>query len=254
MRVALFIPLLFSSFLAVAAEKDLCGSGVYHAQVIVDSVIDGDTGRLKDGPRLRFIGINAPEMAVPEKAAEPFADQARRALEKLLAEHHQLLIRYDEEKRDHYNRLLVHAFLPDNTNIQAWMLLQGLATYVVEPPNLWQTDCYEQLEKTARKNKLGIWNTKRFQVHEADSITLNDVGFYLIQGRIKRVTSDQKAVWLHFNDLLAVRIDTKNLKRFKQFQPEGLKSQLISVRGWIYPYGSGLSMRIKHPKAMIVYD
>lgn len=251
---ALLCLFLIPNTLANAADAELCGSKIYNAQVEVEEVIDGDTVRLTDGRRLRFAGINTPELGIPEQGPEPFADEAKRAIEKLLAENHKLLLRYDEDKRDRYNRVLAHVFLPDNTNIQAWLITQGLATFVVEPPNLWQSDCYERLENTARKNKLGIWSTPRFQFNKADDIKPGDTGFYLIQGRVKHITNDQKAIWLHFNELLAIRIDNKDLWRFKHFQPEALKSHFISVRGWIYPYGETLAMRVKHPRAMIVQD
>ena len=47
-------------------------------------VDDGDTVLLADGRRLRYIGINAPEVAYKEKKGEPFGEAAKdRAVDRL---------------------------------------------------------------------------------------------------------------------------------------------------------------------------
>ncbi len=49
----------------------------------VDFVIDGDTVILDGGERVRLIGINAPELETEEAPAQPFAEEATRALAQL---------------------------------------------------------------------------------------------------------------------------------------------------------------------------
>ena len=81
-----------------------------HSQVTY--VYDGDTVKLKDGRRLRFIGINTPEVSRKGKPVQPLAEAARTALQDLLDTHNgTLLLQYGQQDHDRYGRLLAHVFL-----------------------------------------------------------------------------------------------------------------------------------------------
>ena len=92
-------------------------------------VFDGDTLKLEDGRRVRLRGINTPELNQKGAPPSPFAIEARDTLQGLLESgRHTLLLQYGAERRDHYGRLLAHAFLENGDNIAVHLLQQGLAT------------------------------------------------------------------------------------------------------------------------------
>ena len=72
-------------------------------QVQVRNVYDGDTLTLTDERRVRFLGIDTPEI----KEKQPFAQEAK-AYTKDLCDKQDIWISYEpgQEKKDHYGRLL----------------------------------------------------------------------------------------------------------------------------------------------------
>ena len=74
--------------------------------VSVVKVIDGDTVILSTGEKVRYIGINAPEMG------EPFYMEAKRENRKLVLGK-EVELEFDREERDQYKRLLAYIFVGD---------------------------------------------------------------------------------------------------------------------------------------------
>lgn len=97
---------------------------------------DGDTAVLRDGRRIRLMGVDAPEMAKEGQPAGYFAREARdfaRLLTKGVSV--RILFLGDEEKpgkrlRDRYGRLLGDLFLPDGRSLNEQLLDAGMAFYV----------------------------------------------------------------------------------------------------------------------------
>ena len=108
--------LLWSLFAAISLAAE---------PVEVDYVYDGDTIRLRDGRRVRLIGINAPEIQHTErsgriKPGEKFGEEARQYLEKRIA-HKKVLLETDQEKQDHYHRILAYVFFPtERSSMKKW--------------------------------------------------------------------------------------------------------------------------------------
>ena len=75
----------------------------------VKQVIDGDTITLDNNRRLRYIGIDAPEIYYKEKKAQPFG-YAARTYNQLLIGNSKIYLMYDQEKMDVYHRLLAYVF------------------------------------------------------------------------------------------------------------------------------------------------
>ena len=91
----------------------------------VSYVYDGDTVRLSDGRKVRLIGINTPEIGHDGQVSEPLGDAARQALQGLLVGQPQVALRYEEDRRDRYGRLLAHLYLLDQRNVQELLLSGG---------------------------------------------------------------------------------------------------------------------------------
>jgi micrococcal nuclease len=73
-------------------------------------VNDGDTIVLKDGRRVRYIGINSPEVSHDGRKTDPYADSAKNYNKRLVFAK-QVRLEFDKEKKDHYGRLLAYVYL-----------------------------------------------------------------------------------------------------------------------------------------------
>ena len=251
----LFVPALLlalSGKLTHANEN--CKTTIFNEIVSVKSIIDGDTILLKDGRFIRLVGINSPELNSKSPPAEPYAQEAKDALSALLQDVKQIGLMYGRDKHDHYQRLLAHAFLLDGTNIQAELLKQGTAQHILIPPNNAMYECYRQAEQHAQTNNSGLWTHPYFRIMDADELTLRHIGFFRVIGRIKEIKKRNDNYWLVINERFSFRIDGESLKYFKKSRPETLRTHAIQASGWIFPYKSGLNMRIQHPLNMKILD
>lgn len=127
--------------------------------VFVKYVIDGDTIILKSGEKVRYIGIDTPEIDHENKRAEPLGYAARSFNKKLLGSK-RIRLEYDKEKQDHYNRLLAYVFLPDGTFVNLELVRSGMATYLHKSPNLKYRKRLLQAQRKAMSEKKGIWSAR----------------------------------------------------------------------------------------------
>lgn len=120
----------------------------------VAAVIDGDTIALAGGERVRYIGIDTPEMGSAPR--ECFAEQATARNAALLAGK-EVALRVDVSQRDRYRRLLRYVYLPDGTFVNALLVAEGYATAATFPPDVLFSTYFATLERQARQESLGLW-------------------------------------------------------------------------------------------------
>ncbi len=238
---------------AVGSQID-CRADRIDAWARVAFVYDGDTVKLSDGRKVRFLGINTPETGRKGKPSQPFSNKARTALQRMLAPSQMIGLRYDKQKRDKYDRLLAHVYIDDETNVSARLLQQGLAATLVVPPNTWNIDCYAAVEQQARRVKKGIWRLPAYHETPATSLDRQTRGFYIVAGKVQRVGYSRHALWLNLNGGLALRISEEDLGYFSGLRLESRSGQTIKARGWIRRYGGKLQMRVRHPASLEVAD
>ena len=119
-------------------------------------VDDGDTIVLRDGRRVRYIGINAPEIQHKEQQAEPFGYNAKRFNKKLV--HRQSVrLEFDFEKKDQYGRTLAYVSLGDGPFVNAKMVFEGYAFFLYRRPNLKYNSILLQSQRDAMRANKGIW-------------------------------------------------------------------------------------------------
>lgn len=126
--------------------------------VRVKWVDDGDTILLEDRRRIRYIGINAPEVAhgTDRITAEPHGDEARAKNRSLLLGH-RVRLEFDRESKDHYGRVLAYVYLNDGTFVNLAMVESGYAYVLFLKPNTrFDRDLLEG-QRRAMKAGLGIW-------------------------------------------------------------------------------------------------
>ena len=119
-------------------------------------VVDGDTVELNDGRKLRYIGINAPELAHDDHKAEPYADESKQ-FNAALVYRENIRLEFDQEHTDQYKRLLAYVFLKDGTFLNAEILLNGYAYLLYHRPNIKYNWVMLQAQQAAMSAKKGIW-------------------------------------------------------------------------------------------------
>lgn len=232
------------------AKNSACRLDQASETVDIKYIHDGDTLWLKDGRKVRVIGINTPELARDDKPAESLATHARDSLRQLIGKSTRVQLRYGQEKQDRYGRLLAHVFLQNGNNISESLLRQGLAYALTVPPNLWHVKCYQEAELAARQQYKGLWSRQLSPVLQADSLSSTIRGFQIIRGKITRIGHSRNTIWLNFNRQFAVRILRKDLVWFKDWNFEKIKGKTLEVRGWVQYHKRQLRMRVKHPASI----
>jgi len=119
-------------------------------------VVDGDTVVLQDGQKVRYIGINAPELASDDHEAEPYGEASKKFNVRLV-DRKKLRLEFDKERRDQYKRLLAYVFLEDGTFVNAEILSNGYAYLLQRRPNLKYDAILLQSQRSAMSAKKGIW-------------------------------------------------------------------------------------------------
>ena len=244
---AFFVCALGISAAVCASEKTACAPDRIDAWARVDAIYDGDTLRLADRRVIRFIGINAPELAHDGRPAQPLAEAAKMALVRMLPIGSRVGLRYDKEHLGPHRRVLAHIFNSKGQNISAALLQQGYAFAIAIPPNLWQSSCYFRQEAMARAAGRGIWQTPYYQPKQAQQIQTHAGGFYRVTGRVEHIGESRRSMWLDMSKRFAVRIPRKDLPYFVAMPPATLLDKVITVRGWARFYNHKLNLTLTHP-------
>lgn len=168
------IPTLNSLFNNKTAISKLDRNNLEKAQVVKH--VDGDTVHVKfeDGriEKLRFIGVDAPELAKEYREAEFYAEEASKYLRDLIYGK-TIYLEKDVSDRDQYNRLLRYVWLEsalDNVDfdnitkadlanhmVNSKLLAEGYAKLVTFPPDVKYHNFLREFNKEAREDDLGMW-------------------------------------------------------------------------------------------------
>ena len=129
-------------------------------KVRVAKILDGDTFDLSDGRRVRYIGINTPEMTDQNKQPQCFALEAKAENEKLLAGK-KIRLEKDLSNRDKYGRLLRFVYVEDESGreifVNDYLARQGFARLLSIPPDLKFEKQFNAAVEEARFQQRGLW-------------------------------------------------------------------------------------------------
>jgi micrococcal nuclease len=130
----------------------LCACNPSPATATVTRVIDGDTIEIGTGQRVRYIGIDTPEVYPETQAYGIEAWEANRRL----VEGKKVRLERDVSDTDKYGRLLRYVYVGE-IFVNAELVRLGLAEAKAYPPDTLHQELLEQLEKGAREAGWGMW-------------------------------------------------------------------------------------------------
>ncbi len=143
--------------LLVAAAPGLAQTPAAFDGVVV-RVVDGDTVHVRIGARVekvRYIGVNTPEVHHPRKGEEPGGREATE-VNRRLVEGKRVHLELDVQSRDRYGRLLAYVWIGEQM-INAELVRLGYAQVMTVPPNVRHQTLFLKLQRDAREAGRGLW-------------------------------------------------------------------------------------------------
>ncbi len=239
--------------------EDLIPQGTAH----VAQVVDGDTVRLDDGREIRLVGIQAPKLPLGRSdfKAWPLSKAAKTEMENLcLGKTVNVFIGATET--DRHGRTLAHLVVGDGDNkiwLQGEMLARGMARVYTFADNKALAGEMLALERSARKNKHGIWANPFYKIISHKQTSDHIGGFKLVEGMVLDAQVVGKRAYLNFGPEwrtdFTVTIEKPGLKIFANagIDPISFKGKNIRVRGWIRRK-NGPMIEITHPEQIEIIN
>ena len=123
--------------------------------VKVIRIIDGDTIQLEDGRKLRYIGIDTPELTDPRKGMECYGKESSKRNHELVFGKN-IRIEKDVSETDRYKRILRYVYI-DEIMINELLVKEGYALASSYPPDVKYQDILMKAQEVAKANKSGLW-------------------------------------------------------------------------------------------------
>jgi micrococcal nuclease len=125
-------------------------SGVDAQQVTVKKTYNGNTIKLSDGKRVRYIGVS-----VPDKETKPFFGFCRDA-NRALVEGKEVIVLTDVLKKDDDGKMLGYVYHGD-LFVNAELIRLGFGLAYTLPPNDRHAKLFQSMQKEARSSRRGLW-------------------------------------------------------------------------------------------------
>lgn len=234
-------------------------------EVYVSHVVDGDTIEFSNGEKVRYLGIDTPEVREHDDLRgwiynpAPYAEEAKNFNQKLV-EGKRVRLEFDVQKRDKYNRLLAYVYPIEEEGemINLQMIREGYAMIYTYPPNVKYLEAFMKAQIEARENKKGLWRDL-----EEGVISTQEAGEYL--GQIKLVEAkvlstylSEKVLILNCADNFKAVIFANNLRFFPKEvsrSPDSyFKYKTIRVYGVIKEYKSSYEIILNTPSQLEILE
>ena len=146
------------------------GPGVHFRPFLVIKTVDGDTididiPDIKNGfthTRIRLWGIDTPETVKPDHPVEHFGPEASRFTKDVALGEWVRIELLPHRTRDKYGRILGYIYLPDGRMLNRELVAHGLAYAYPYSDHRYDAE-FEKLQRTARKNKVGLWKNIKYE-------------------------------------------------------------------------------------------
>ncbi|GAB3484281.1 thermonuclease family protein [Marinomonas epiphytica] len=212
-------------------------------KVAVAQVVDGDTLHLKDGRKIRLIGLNTPEIDYQEGHHQAFAIEAKVALTSNAEQF--VWLQLGPDKQDRYGRYLAYLFDEDRNLLASQLLSKGLGYRIAVPPNLSYQACLQHAEKQARDKQLGLWQSVPQWQPKA--------GFVIGRLTITEIIHTKSSWWLATNRNVRLNLPKSALDYWTAQDVFKLEGLTLEARGWQYyrnsrrPDYQSWVLTIRHP-------
>jgi micrococcal nuclease len=152
------LAILLGAFVLASSSASGAG-GATERHATLGRVVDGDTLELRDGTRVRLIGIDTPEVAHPDFGDECYGPEASKYTEHLLRPGDGLRLVFDVDRYDRYGRLLAYVYrAADGLFVNARIVARGYAYVETVPPNVAHAEQFRRLARAARAEARGLWS------------------------------------------------------------------------------------------------
>jgi len=148
------IPIVASSITISSSPETVASDSAEIA--VVQRVVDGDTIELSDGRKVRYIGVDTPELHHPTKSVQCFGKEAMEK-NKELVEGKEIQMKKDVSETDRYKRLLRYVWIGD-VFVNEYLAREGFAHQATFPPDVKYVDQFKIAAEDARVNNKGLWN------------------------------------------------------------------------------------------------
>jgi micrococcal nuclease len=150
---------LYSSWRSEDADDDAPIPSQQEETLRVKTVVDGDTVELEDGRKVRYIGVNTPEIERGTKKGQCYGQEALRRNRELV-EGKEIRMEKDVSETDKYGRLLRYVFVGD-VFVNEVLVREGFAEAKRYKPDTAKADALEAAERQAMDGKMGKWGKCR---------------------------------------------------------------------------------------------
>jgi len=130
------------------------------SKIKVVKVIDGDTIELENGQKVRYIGIDTPELVHPSKPVECFAKEAQEKNKELVLGK-EVWLEKDISETDKYGRLLRYVWVNDIL-VNEVLVQEGYAQVSTYPPDVKYQERFLEAQRKAREENKGLWNSCQY--------------------------------------------------------------------------------------------
>ena len=215
----------------------------------VKRVYDGDTIELDDGRKIRFLGMNTPEISHRGKSEDMGGKAAKAWLSDKLKTS-RVRLEFDAEQTDSYGRTLAYVLTENRENLNVQLVAQGLAAMSIFPPNLRYVNELTAAQAQAEQANLGIWQMPQYAVIAASEVSADEnyQGWTRVVGSVRSIKNTKKYSYLVFTNHFSARIDHDNTGLFPSL--ENYQGRTLEVRGWLNKGADGVTMLIRHPSAI----
>lgn len=148
--LAILIVSFFSNRFSLSKPVEISKEATSSAISRVVRVVDGDTIEIEGGQRVRYIGMDSPEI---DKC---FSAEAKAANEKFVSGK-TVRLEKDSSETDKYDRLLRYVYI-DNVLINDELVRQGFARVEPVQPDTRYADQFLKAQQEAQVNDRGLWN------------------------------------------------------------------------------------------------
>lgn len=238
--------LFFFMFFSPFALSTICPPAEWQQSAKVKKINDGDTITLENDTRVRFIGINAPEVNYQNlKKSAPYALKAKELVERYIKVGDIVHLVFDKTKLDKYGRQLAYVYSKTGRNLAVLLLQAGYAKQWVIGLNDRFWICLQKAERSARIRRKGLWSD--FSPLAVKGMTEKDKGYQTVSGEISELTKSKKGVLFLLDHKLRVLVSPFRLKNFTENNIFFREHDRLSITGKVVFKNDQPQLTLYHP-------